>query len=96
MLSPHAKEVQNCFIYKGEGANGKSLAFEIQEALIGGNEHICSIGLGDFGGDFVILSAEGKHVNIVRDDELSGKRLIRHLNQCVVENQYKLTGKIRI
>ena len=75
MLSPHAKEVQNCFIYKGEGANGKSLAFEIQEALIGGNEHVCSIGLGDFGGDFVILSAEGKHVNIVRDDELSGKKV---------------------
>lgn len=75
MLSPHAKEVQNCFIYKGEGANGKSLAFEIQEALIGGNEHICSIELGDFGGDFVISSAEGKHVNIVRDDELSGKKV---------------------
>lgn len=73
MLSPHAKEVQNCFIYKGEGANGKSLAFEIQEALIGGNQHICSIGLGDFGGEFVVASAEGKHVNIVRDDELSGK-----------------------
>lgn len=75
MLSPHAREVQNCFIYKGEGSNGKSLAFEIQEALIGGNEHICSIGLGDFGGDFVISSAEGKHVNIVRDDELIGKKV---------------------
>lgn len=75
MLSPHAKEVQNCFIYKGEGSNGKSLAFEIQEALIGGNEHICSIGLGDFGGEFVISSAEGKYVNIVRDDELTGKKV---------------------
>jgi P4 family phage/plasmid primase-like protien len=75
MLSPHAKEVQSCFIYKGEGSNGKSLAFEIQEALIGNNEHICSIGLGDFGGEFVISSAEGKHVNIVRDDELTDKKV---------------------
>lgn len=73
MLSPHAKEVQNCFIYKGEGSNGKSCIYAIQEALIGDNKHICGIGLGDFGGDFVISSAEGKHVNITRDDELSGK-----------------------
>lgn len=73
MLSPHAKEVQNCFIYKGEGSNGKSAIFDIQEALIGDNNEICGIGLGDFGGDFVISSAEGKHVNIVRDDELNGK-----------------------
>lgn len=75
MLSPHAKEVQNCFIYKGEGSNGKSLAFEIQESLIGSNDNICSIGLGDFGGEFVISSAEGKHVNIVRDDELTNKKV---------------------
>lgn len=73
MLSPHAREVQNCFIYKGEGSNGKSVAFDIQESLIGDNKHICSIGLGDFGETFAISVAEGKHVNIVRDDELSGK-----------------------
>lgn len=73
MLSPHAREVQNCFIYKGEGSNGKSVTFDIQEALIGDNKHICSIGLGDFGENFAISVAEGKHVNIVRDDELSGK-----------------------
>ncbi|GEP66548.1 hypothetical protein CBE01nite_43160 [Clostridium beijerinckii] len=73
MLSPHAKEVQNCFIYKGEGSNGKSVAFDIQEALIDDNKHVCSIGLGDFGETFAISVAEGKHVNIVRDDELSGK-----------------------
>ena len=73
MLSPHAREVQNCFIYKGEGSNGKSVAFDIQEALINDNKHICSIGLGDFGETFAISVAEGKHVNIVRDDELSGK-----------------------
>ncbi|MBE6091408.1 MAG: DNA primase [Clostridium beijerinckii] len=73
MLSPHAREVQSCFIYKGEGSNGKSVAFDIQEALIDDNKHICSIGLGDFGEPFAISVAEGKHVNIVRDDELSGK-----------------------
>lgn len=73
MLSPHAREVQNCFIYKGEGSNGKSALFDIQEALINDNRHICSIGLGDFGETFAISVAEGKHVNIVRDDELSGK-----------------------
>lgn len=73
MLSPHAREVQNCFIYKGEGSNGKSAIFDIQEALINDNRHICSIGLGDFGETFAISVAEGKHVNIVRDDELNGK-----------------------
>lgn len=73
MLSPHAREVQNCFIYKGEGSNGKSAIFDIQEALIGNSRHICSIGLGDFGETFAISVAEGKHVNIVRDDELNGK-----------------------
>ncbi|WP_079438127.1 phage/plasmid primase, P4 family [Clostridium chromiireducens] len=83
MLSPHTREVQNCFIYKGEGANGKSVAFDIQEALIGSNTHICSIGLGDFGGDFVISSAEGKHVNIVRDDELSGKTVNKFFKSMV-------------
>jgi len=73
MLSPHSREVQQCFIYKGEGSNGKSAAFDIQEALICANRYICTIGLGDFGEPFVISMAEGKHVNIVRDDELSGK-----------------------
>lgn len=83
MLSPHAKEVQNCFIYKGEGSNGKSVAFEIQEALINDNRHICSIGLGDFGGEFVVSVAEGKHVNIVRDDELSGKTVHKAFKSMV-------------
>ncbi|MBY6931279.1 phage/plasmid primase, P4 family [Clostridium botulinum] len=83
MLSPHAKEVQNCFIYKGEGSNGKSVTFDIQEALINNSEKICGIGLGDFGGDFVISSAEGKHVNIVRDDELSGKTVHKFFKSMV-------------
>ncbi len=82
-LSPHAREVQNCFIYKGEGSNGKSVAFDIQEALIDDNRHICSIGLGDFGGDFTISVAEGKHVNIVRDDELSGKTVNKAFKSMV-------------
>ena len=83
MLSPHAKEVQNCFIYKGEGSNGKSAIFEIQEALIGDNEHVCSIGLGDFGERFAISAAEGKHVNIVRDDELYGKTVSKAFKSMV-------------
>ncbi|WP_026888040.1 phage/plasmid primase, P4 family [Clostridium beijerinckii] len=83
MLSPHAKETQNCFIYKGEGSNGKSSVFDIQEALINDNKHICSIGLGDFGGDFTISAAEGKHVNIVRDDELSVKTVNKTFKSMV-------------
>lgn len=83
MLSPHAKEVQNCFIYKGEGSNGKTAAFDIQEALLNDNRYICSIGLGDFGEPFVISMAEGKHVNIVRDDELSGKTVNKFFKSMV-------------
>lgn len=83
MLSPHAREVQNCFIYKGEGSNGKSATFDIQEALIKDNRHICSIGLGDFGETFAISVAEGKHVNIVRDDELSGKTVNKAFKSMV-------------
>lgn len=83
MLSPHAREVQNCFIYKGEGSNGKTLAFDVQEALINDNKYICSIGLGDFGEPFVISMAEGKHVNIVRDDELSGKTVNKFFKSMV-------------
>ena len=72
VLSPHAKEVQKCFVFKGEGSNGKSATFNILESIIHDkDDHICSIGLGDFGQDFVISSAEGKHANIVRDDDLS-------------------------
>ncbi|ABK62668.1 phage/plasmid primase, P4 family [Clostridium novyi] len=83
MLSPHSREVQNCFIYKGEGSNGKSATFDIQEALIKDNKYICSIGLGDFGEPFVISMAEGKHVNIVRDDELSGKTVNKFFKSMV-------------
>lgn len=83
MLSPHAREVQNCFIYKGEGSNGKSAIFDIQEALINDNRHICSIGLGDFGETFAISVAEGKHVNIVRDDELNGKTVSKSFKSMV-------------
>ena len=83
MLSPHAREVQNCFIYKGEGSNGKSATFDIQEALIKDNKHVCSIGLGDFGETFAISVAEGKHVNIVRDDELSGKTVNKAFKSMV-------------
>lgn len=94
MLSPHAKEVQNCFIYKGEGANGKSLTFDIQEALINDNK-ICGIGLGDFGEPFVISVAEGKHVNIVRDDELSGKTIHKFFKSMICGEPVTVNRKMR-
>ena len=96
MLSPHAKEVQNCFIYKGEGSNGKSTACDIQEALIEDSDlHICGIGLGDFGEDFVISMAEGKFVNIVRDDELSGKTIHKFFKSMVCGDAVTINRKNR-
>lgn len=95
MLSPHTKEVQQCFIYKGEGSNGKSSLFDIQEALIGSDNYISSIGLGDFGKDFDISMAEGKCVNIVRDDDLSGERVSNLFKSMVCGESVKVNRKNR-
>lgn len=95
MLSPHSREVQQCFIYKGEGSNGKSAAFDIQEALINDNRYICTIGLGDFGEPFVISMAEGKHVNIVRDDELSGKTVHKFFKSMCCSDPVPVNRKNR-
>ncbi|QAA35181.1 DNA primase [Clostridium manihotivorum] len=92
MLSPHGKEVQNCFIYKGEGSNGKGALEEIQEALLD-EKYICSIGLGDFNGDYDISSAEGKHVNIVRDDETEGKMNSKIFKSMVCSEPVKVNRK---
>ncbi|WP_250674119.1 phage/plasmid primase, P4 family [Paraclostridium ghonii] len=74
MLCPNATKVQQCFIYKGEGANGKSSLFDIQTALLHNKDmSVCGIGLGKFGDEFIMAMAEGRRVNIVRDDTVEGK-----------------------
>ena len=74
MLCPNATKVQKCFIYKGEGSNGKSSLFDIQIALLFNKDKaICGIGLGKFGDEFIMSMAEGRRVNIVRDDTIEGK-----------------------
>ena len=73
MLCPNSEKIQQIFIYKGSGSNGKSSLFDIQEALFyDKSKSICGIGLQAFKDDKFILSmAEGKRVNIVRDDQLA-------------------------
>lgn len=74
MLCPNATKVQQCFIYKGEGSNGKSSLFDIQTALLHDKDKsVCGIGLGKFGDEFIMAMAEGRRVNIVRDDTVEGK-----------------------
>ena len=74
MLCPNATKVQQCFIYKGEGSNGKSSLFDIQTALLyDKDKSVCGIGLGKFGDEFIMSMAEGRRVNIVRDDTVEGK-----------------------
>lgn len=67
-LSPHAREVEKVFLLKGSGSNGKSVMFDIMESLID-KKYISGVGLGDFGQEFIISMMEGKHTNIVRDDD---------------------------
>lgn len=74
MLCPNATKVQQVFIYKGEGSNGKSSLFDIQTALLHDKDKsVCGIGLGKFGDEFIMSMAEGRRVNIVRDDTVEGK-----------------------
>ena len=75
MLCPNATKVQQCFIYKGEGSNGKSSLFDIQTALLyDKDKSVCGIGLGQFSGDpHIMAMAEGRRINIVRDDTVDGK-----------------------
>lgn len=75
LISPRAQEVQQAFIFLGNGKNGKSALMEIMQALIGSRDNICSIGLSDFSKDFDISAAEGKIANIVMDDDLSGVKV---------------------
>lgn len=74
ILCPNSSKVQQCFIYIGLGSNGKSSLFDIQEALIkDADKSICGISLGAFGDDFILSMAEGKRMNIVRDDAFEYK-----------------------
>lgn len=84
MISPHSEEVQKCFIYLGEGSNGKSTLFSIQEALVGDKDKICGIGLGQFGEQFHMSMGEGKVVNIVVDDDLSENKKVNGVFKSVV------------
>lgn len=70
MLCPNSTKVQQIFIYKGEGSNGKSSLFDIQTALLRDKrKSLCGISLGRFGDEFILSMAEGKRLNIVRDDD---------------------------
>lgn len=74
ILCPNSSKVQQCFIYIGLGSNGKSSLFDIQEALIkNADKSICGISLGSFGDEFILSMAEGKRMNIVRDDTFEYK-----------------------
>ena len=75
MLAPNSTKLQQVFIYHGDGSNGKSSLFDIQEALFANKEqNICGISLGSFSEDkFILSNAQGKQVNIVRDDILAKK-----------------------
>ena len=78
MLCPHSNKIQQIFIYLGDGSNGKSSLFDIQEALLASKENVCGISLGAFSEDRFILSmAQGKRINIVRDD-----RLVKDVGGC--------------
>lgn len=69
LLSPHAKETQALVIFKGEGSNGKSVAFELMESMVTNRiEHICSIPINNMGDAFALADAEGKQAIIVHDD----------------------------
>ena len=71
MLCPHSSKIQQIFIYLGNGSNGKSSLFDIQEALLGSKEqNVCGISLEAFSDRFTLSMAQGKRINIVRDDVL--------------------------
>ena len=70
LLSPHAQEVQKAFIHLGDGANGKSVVFQIMSNLIG-IKNVSSLSFADFDKEFHVSSMEGKGANIRFDDNLT-------------------------
>lgn len=84
ILCPNSTKVQRCFIYKGEGSNGKSSLFDIQEALLMDKDRsICGISLGAFEKEFILSMAEGKRMNVVRDDVFDYKNTQALFKSCV-------------
>lgn len=90
-ISPHAREVEKVFIFKGSGSNGKSVMFDIMESLID-KKYISGVGLGDFGQDFIISMMEGKHANIVRDDDFE-RTIHKHFKSIATGEEVAVNRK---
>ena len=90
-LSPHAREVEKVFLLKGSGSNGKSVMFDIMESLID-KKYISGVGLGDFGQEFIISMMEGKHANIVRDDDFE-RTIHKHFKSIATGEEVAVNRK---
>lgn len=90
-LSPHAREVEKVFLFKGGGSNGKSVMFDIMESLID-KKYISGVGLGDFGQEFIISMMEGKHANIVRDDDFE-RTIHKHFKSIATGEEVAVNRK---
>ena len=90
-LSPHAREVEKVFLFKGSGSNGKSVMFDIMESLID-KRYISGVGLGDFGQEFIISMMEGKHANIVRDDDFE-RSIHKHFKSIATGEEVAVNRK---
>lgn len=90
-LSPHAREVEKVFLFKGSGSNGKSVMFDIMESLID-KKYISGVGLGDFGHEFIISMFEGKHANIVRDDDFE-RTIHKHFKSIATGEEVSVNRK---
>lgn len=90
-LSPHAREVEKVFLFKGSGSNGKSVMFDIMESLID-KKYISGVGLGDFGHEFIISMLEGKHANIVRDDDFE-RTIHKHFKSIATGEEVSVNRK---
>jgi putative DNA primase/helicase len=60
------------FLFEGQGANGKSVALKMLEAMLG-RENISSVPLGLFGERFQLVSTIGKLANIAPEADSSDK-----------------------
>lgn len=90
-LSPHAREAEKVFLLKGSGSNGKSVMFDIMESLID-KKYISGVGLGDFGQEFIISMMEGKHANIVRDDDFE-RTIHKHFKSIATGEEVAVNRK---
>lgn len=90
-LSPHAREVEKVFLFKGAGSNGKSVMFDIMESLID-KRYISGVGIGDFGQDFIISMMEGKYTNIVRDDDFE-RNVHKHFKSIATGEEVTVNRK---